>query len=301
MAAPAPSSLLDPRVLQKIGRLDLIARQVVEGFISGRHQSPYHGFSVEFAQHREYVPGDDVRFIDWKVYAKSDRFFIKEYEEETNLTCTIALDASASMGYRSESVSKYTYGSFLAASLAYLLLRQSDAVGLTLFHHELVSVVPPLSASGHLETITATLETSRPDHDGDIGAVLGLLAEKVRRRGIVVVISDCFGDLAGTLRGLHQLRQRRHEVIVFHLLDEAEVEFPFQHLTRFEGLEGLGQVLTDPRALRTAYLKELRRFRDGLKRGCRGVGIDMVEVTTHMPLDETLTRFLGLRRARRGR
>ncbi len=297
MKPEAARRFLDPRTLQKISRLDIIARLVVEGSVTGLHKSPFHGFSVEFAEHREYVPGDDPKHIDWKVYGRSDRFYIKEYEEETNLTATILLDASESMKYRSQPdrPSKLEYASYIAASLAYLILRQRDSVGLVTFDEKIRSFIPPSSHPSHRNAILHALDTLRPEARTTIGPVFHEMAERVKKKGLVVVISDLFDDPATVLSGLRHFRHRRHEVILFHVLDEWEKTFPFESMTKFLGLEMLPEVTADPRAVRKAYLEELDRFVWELKRGCRQDRIDYVGMDTSVPLDVALTSYLATR------
>jgi uncharacterized protein (DUF58 family) len=295
---PGRSKYLDPKVLNRIGRMELKARLVVEGFISGQHKSPYHGFSVEFAEHREYVPGDDLRHVDWKVWSKTDRYFIKQYEEETNLTCYICLDTSASMTYASPAaggVSKLEYGCYIAASLAFLLTSQQDAAALALFDGDLRKFLPPSTHPSSLVEIGRTLEAISPKEKSDMEPVLRRLAEKLTRRGVVVVISDLFTPPDSLIRGLKHLRHKRHEVIVFHVMDPYERSFPFQRMTLFEGLEGEPELLTEPRALRREYLEALAEFERAVRTGCSKCGIDYLPLTTDMHLDAALASFLAKR------
>jgi len=286
---------LDPRVLGKVSRLELKARLIVEGFISGMHRSPYHGFSVEFAEHREYVPGDDIRHIDWKVFGRSDRFYIKQYEEETNLTTHILLDGSESMSYSSDTVSKYDYGCYVAASLAYLLLRQQDAVGLALFDDQVRNFVGARSTPSHLGSLTAALEKPGLKEKTDLGRIFNEYAGRIKKRGLVVIISDLLDDLGAIERGLMHLRYREHEVLVFHVLDHDELTFPFQNMTLFEGLEGLDDVLVNPGALREGYLAELNLFLERLRRVCRNNRFDYVRLDTNDKLDVALSSYLAKR------
>jgi len=295
--AEAARRFLDPKTLQKISRLDIIARLVVEGSVTGLHKSPFHGFSVEFAEHREYAPGDDPKHIDWKVYGRSDRFYIKEYEEETNLTATILLDCSESMKFKGEPdrISKLEYGSMIAASLAYLVLRQRDSVGLVTFDEKIRSFVPPSSHPSHRNVLLHTLNTLEPQQRTTIGPVFHEMAERIKKKGLVIIISDLFDDPATILSGLRHFRHRRHEVILFHVLDLWEKTFPFESMTKFRGLEMLGEVTADPRAVRQAYLEELERFTWEIKRGCRQDRVDYVPIDTSMPLDVALTSYLATR------
>ena len=295
--AEAARRFLDPKTLQKISRLDIIARLVVEGFVTGLHKSPFHGFSVEFAEHREYVPGDDPKHIDWKVYGRSDRFYIKEYEEETNLTATILLDASESMKFKCQPdrPSKLEYASMIAASLAYLILRQRDSVGLVTFDEKIRTFLPPSSHPSHRNVLLHTLNTLEPRARTTIGPVFDEMAERVKKKGLIIIISDLFDDPATILHGLRHFRHRRHEVILFHVLDEWEKTFPFEQMTKFKGLEGLAELTADPRAVRQAYLEELEKFTWEIKRGCRQDRIDYVGLDTSVPLDVALTSYLATR------
>lgn len=295
MAADSPSKYLDPKVLNSISRLEIKARLIVEGFISGLHRSPYHGFSIEFAEHREYVPGDDVRHIDWKVFGRSDRFYIKQYEEETNLSTHILLDASESMTYGSDGVSKFDYGVMVAASLSYLLLRQQDAVGLALFDEKVCDMVGARSTGSHLKTLLELAENPGLKEKTDLGVILHEFAGRIHRRGLVVIISDMLDDIGHIERGLKHLRYCNHEVILFHLLDRDELTFPFQNMTMFEGMEGMDEVLANPRLLKEAYLEELEIFLSRLRRVCRNNRFDYVALDTSDSLDVALSTYLAKR------
>jgi uncharacterized protein (DUF58 family) len=288
---------LDPVVLAKLDRLDLRARLIVEGFISGMHKSPFHGFSVEFAQHREYSPGDDLRRIDWKVFARSDRHYIKEYEEETNLVSYVLVDISESMRYASGAMSKLDYGCTIAASLMYLMLQQRDSVGLVLFDDRVRRLVPDSSNPGHRQQLMHALSDIQPREKTELGQVLHDIAGQVRRRGMIIVISDLFGDRDRLLAGLKHLRHRRHEVIVFNILDEYELTFPFHDLTLFKGMEGLPQLFAQPRALREQYLEELSGHLERIRGECLDSRIDYQRLSTAQPLDVALSSYLATRMA----
>lgn len=299
MATTESKNYLDPKVLNKVSRLELRARLVVEGFVSGMHKSPYRGFSVEFAQHREYVPGDDIRYIDWKIWGKSDRFVIKEFEEETNLRSHLFLDQSESMNYGYEGgMSKFDYAATSVASLAFLIQQQSDAVGLSLFDESVVRTVPPSNTRANLGNIFQSLEQAAPTAKTRIGAVLYELASHLRQRGMVLVFSDLFDDPEEVLKGLRDLAQRGHDVVVFHILDRDEVEFPFERMTLFLGMEQLPELLVDPKSLRDAYLEEIKTFQDKMRKGCLNQRIDYVQLSTHQPLDVVLSSYLAARAAR---
>lgn len=285
--------LADPKTLSQISRLQLRARRVVEGVLSGLHRSPYHGFSVEFAQHREYTPGDEIRSIDWKVFGRSDRYYVKEFEEETNLKAYLLLDASTSMTYRSGPLSKLEYASVVAAALTSLLLQQRDAVGLVVFDDAVRRYLPPRSLASHFTQVLEELEGVRPAPKTNVGRTLHEMAERISRRGLIVILSDLFGDAEGILQGLKHFRYRRHEVIVFQIVDRDELEFPFQDLTKFEGLEGEPELMVDPRGVREEYLRQFREFVETVERGCREIGIDWVQMPTDQPVDRALSHYLA--------
>lgn len=289
---------LDPAVLSKIQGLELRARRVVEGYVAGLHRSPFHGFSVEFAEHREYVPGDDLRYVDWKVFGKTDRIFLKQYEEETNLICYLLLDISESMKYQGPGspLSKLEYAQCLAASFAYLVLRQQDSVGLVTFDDAIRRLVRPSGNPAHLKDLVSVMEEATPTEKTQTGPIFHDLAERLKRRGIVVILSDFFDNVETILAGLKHFRHRRHEVIVLHILDRAEQDFPFDRVTRFKGLEQLPDVLTDPRTLRKSYLTEFEAYQRRLRAGCRSQGADYALVPTDRPLDAVLTAYLNRRK-----
>ena len=288
-------SYLDPLVLERIKRLDVRARSVVEGFLSGMHKSPYHGLAVEFAGHREYAPGDELKHIDWKVWSKTDRLYIKEYEEETNLRCTLVVDASKSMGYPLGSWSKYDYAATAAASLAHLLHSQQDAAGLVTFNSRIVDQLPARSRVGHVKQITHLLDQLEPDKSTDVGQAFMELAPRIGRRGIVVIFSDLFVDEKLLRHAFQQFRLRNHEVVVFHIMHDDELKFPFEDNTRFVGLEEDERIQLDPRALRKTYLDEVDKYRNEVQRTCGSLGIDYRLVNTSQPLDAVLAGYLGFR------
>lgn len=296
----APSKYLRPDVLARLTGLELRARRVVEGFVSGQHRSPYRGYSVEFAEHREYVPGDDIRHIDWRVYGRADRFFIKQYEEETNLRTYLIVDCSASMRYpehpHGDRLTKFEYAATAAASLAFLLTHQQDAVGLTLFDEDVRAELPPASSPAHLRGLLLAMEAARLEAPTRMAGVFTSLAGRLRRRGLVVLISDLLADPDEVIRGLDLLRFNRHDVVVFHVLDQDERTFPFQENTLFEGLERPDQQLfVDPPSLRAAYLQVLDEFVRRLRDECVDRRIDYVDLTTAEPLDVVLRRYLAAR------
>jgi uncharacterized protein (DUF58 family) len=291
---------LNPEVLAKISRLELRARMVVEGFISGMHRSPYHGYSVEFASHREYVPGDDTRHIDWRLYARGDRLYIKQYEEETNLRTHILLDCSRSMAYPEHHdgsrMTKFDYACTAAASLVHLLVHQQDACGLVLFDHAIREQVAPATSPAQLQSMIELIEQNRPDHTTNVKMMFSQLAEQVRRRGLIILISDLLTDFDDIVSGLQQLRHARHDVIVLHVMDHDELTFPFESNTLFEGLEAPDvEVLTDPQSLRASYLRIVQGFVGRLRAACVNHRIDYRLISTHDPLDGALTAFLAAR------
>lgn len=293
------SNYLDPRTLASLEGLDLQARMVVEGYVSGLHRSPYHGFSVEFAEHREYVPGDDIKHVDWKVWSKTDKLYLKQYEEETNLVLHLLLDVSESMGYASPgNVSKLKYSEFIAASLAYLVLQQRDSVGLATFSDKIEKILRPSGQASHLKDIIHVMHSTPAREKTDLGQIFHDLAERLGRRGVVVVLSDLFDDVDRVMTGLKHFRHRRHEVVLFHIMDPAEVEFPFVQTTLFHGLEGVPDILAEPRALRAAYTAEVDAFRNEVQRRCRIADIDYVFLRTDQRLDVALSSYLAARSAR---
>jgi uncharacterized protein (DUF58 family) len=288
---------LDPKVLSNLRGLDLIARLVVEGFMTGLHKSPYHGFSVEFAEHRQYMPGDPFKHVDWKLYGKSDRFYVKIFEEETNLRAHILLDESASMGYASgDRLTKFQYSSFLAAALAYLMLMQQDAVGLLTFRDKIEKVIPPRSSRSHLRLILGELERSKPSSTTAMGTALEYLAERVKRRGLVILISDLMDDPARVIRGLKHFRHRQHEVVVFHVLDPYEIEFPFREETGFVDLETGREVMTQPWEIAEEYKRKFGEWSQTYQRACLENQIEYVRLSTETPYDTALLRYLEKRK-----
>src|SRR5262249_26698365 len=250
-----PQKYLDPLTLAKVRGLELQARLIVEGYLSGMHKSPYHGFSVEFAQHREYVPGDDIKHVDWKVWGRTEKYFLKQYEEETNLVCWLLVDVSESMRYGSGPVTKYDYACMTAASLAYLILHQQDSAGLVTFDDQVRRFLKASSQPSHLKEMVHALNQGTGNEKTRLGAIFHDMAERINRRGIVFVLSGLFDDVPQIVAGLKHLRHKRHEVVVFHVWDAAELDFPFQEATLFRGLEAAGELLTDPRSLRSGYLE----------------------------------------------
>lgn len=283
---------LDPETLQRLGGLELVAREVVEGLHVGMHKSPLRGFSTEFAQHRQYVPGDELRHIDWRVYGRTERYYLKLFEAETNFTANLLLDASSSMHYSSHALSKLEYAKFMAASLAYVCLKQRDAVGLAVFDNQLRTYVEPKMSMGILRTIAEELEKVEPRPRTNIAALLHEFANRIPRRGFVMVFSDLFDHVREFIQGLDHLRFEGHNVTVFHILDPYELEFPFSGSCKFKGLELDGEVVTQPRRIRNAYLAELRKFIAEIKGACERSHVDYVLVDTSRPLDAVLSGYL---------
>jgi uncharacterized protein (DUF58 family) len=286
---------LDPAVISRLRGMDVKARLVVEGFVSGLHRGPYKGFSVEFAEHRQYMPGDPVRYIDWKVYGKTDRFYIKEYEEETNLRAYVILDGSGSMGYSSSGLTKLEYGSYLAASLSYLMLKQQDSVGLLIFDTKLRKYIPPRSVKRHLHVILKELSGLGAAEETDLGQSLNDLAQRVRRRGLVILISDLLDDEEKVVRGLKLFRHRKHEVIVFHVLDPYEVTFPFEHEVILRDMETGEEIPAVPWEVRKDYRERVTSWIDRYRTVLRQSGIDYVPVRTSTSFDVALFSYLEKR------
>jgi len=292
---------LHPEAIQRISRLEVRARHIVEGFLSGMHRSPYFGQSVEFLQHREYAVGDDLRHVDWKVWSRQDRLYVKQYEEETNLRCTMLVDISASMAYGNGPLNKYEYACTIAGSLAYLILQQHDAVGCVAFDETVRATVPHRSQRTQLQLIIDALHVSQPRDKTDVYTVFRSVAEGFPRRGLMVLVSDLLTDVAVLLRGLRLLRQRGHDVLVFHVLDDDELDFPFSGPTRFDGLEVADSINCNPRALREGYLAALQGFLDQVRRGCARMGVDYALIRTSQPLDAALAEYLSRRLSKRRR
>jgi uncharacterized protein (DUF58 family) len=285
----------DPKVLTGLKKLYLRARFVVEGVMVGIHPSQAKGLSSEFEEHRGYSQGDDIRHIDWKAYAKFDRYFIKEYHEATNLKAYIAMDSSSSMGYASDGWSKFDYGSTLAASLAYLMLKQQDSVGLITFSNRIEKMIPPKSAHDHLFTIMKELEDRKPQGETSAASVLQELAASLKRRGLIILISDLLDNQEGVLRGLKQLRSKGSDIMVFHVLDRDELHFPFKEPSLFQDMEEDLKILADPHAIRSAYLDTIHAIIDAYREACASSFIDYFLFDTSIGLDRALVRYLTWR------
>ena len=286
---------LDPAVIARLGTLELKARTIVEGFLSGLHRSPFKGFSVEFAEYRQYIHGDDLATIDWKVYARSDRYYVKKFEEETNLDCHLLVDASGSMGYGSHGLTKFEYGACVAASIAYLMNRQRDASGLMAFDDRVVEMLPASARPGHLRTLLLTLDRLRLGRETNLSKPIHQLAESLSKRGLVVLISDLLDDPDAVVRALKHFRYRGTDVIVFQILDPDELDFPFDRATRFEDLETSEEVMAVPGLVRDHYLHEIGRLIDTYRRELGAAGIDYQLLRTTDPLELALLSYLATR------
>ena len=286
---------LHPDVIARAQALGLKARTIVEGLRVGDHKSPFRGFSVEFVQHREYVPGDDIKHIDWKSYGRSERYTIKQYEQETNFTGHILLDASRSMLYGDGAQNKLEYAKVLTAALAYLIVNQRDSVGLNIFDQTWRNVLPPSSQTSHILTILHTLESLEPQDKTSMGPLIHDIAQRVTRRGLVFVISDCFDDVGALLSGLQHLRFQGHEVTVFHIMHADEIGFPFDGTVKFDGMEENLHLLTRPQLIRPAYLRAVKKYLSELQTGCENNRCDYVFMNTSRPLAVTLTEYLARR------
>jgi uncharacterized protein (DUF58 family) len=291
--------ILDAETIAKLSHLEITARQVVEGFISGLHRSPYRGFSVEFAEHREYSPGDEVRQIDWRVYARSDRFYIKQYEEETNVRAYLLVDSSGSMQYKGEhsfqGLSKFEYAQHIAAALAHLMLRQSDAVGMVTFDKSIRRYIPPRSAGTHLHVLLEELARTEPGEETSLAAIFHDLAERIKRRGLIIIISDFFDDVNEIIEAMHHFRYRHHEVMVVHVMADEELSFPFRRWLEFRDLERNYKLMLDPSSLREEYLRNLHTHLEELAHGCGQLEIDYLQFNTADPYDSVLAGYLGRR------
>ena len=289
---PSGGHILTPDIISRLNNLSLKARFVVEGFIVGLHKSPYHGFSVEFSEHRAYGAGDEIRHVDWKLWGKTDRFFIKQFEEETNLKSYLLVDQSLSMTYKSKNMTKLEYAQILAASLGYLMLKQQDAVGLTLFDDRIRVNIPARSKRSHLNIILSQMQNIIAGPETTIAPVLHKTAEAIKKRGLIILISDLFDDPDKVLSGLQHFRYKGHEVIVFHVLDPQELTLDFTQRTRFRDMESGEEIVTDPWHIQSDYQKSMEQFCDYIKSNCRQKNIDYVQLSTDLPLDMALSEYL---------
>jgi uncharacterized protein (DUF58 family) len=298
---PAPVISFDPTALSKYGRLAFVARNLVEGFLTGVHKSPYKGFSVEFAEHRQYYPGDEIRHIDWRAFGKTDRYYIKEYEEETNLRAHLLVDASGSMKFQGGNhPSKFQYAQYLAASLAYLMLHQRDAVGMATHDTKLRQLIPPKANSKHLLRLIQTLEKTVPGGETGLAPLWHQLAERFSRRGLIVILSDCFDAIGPLMKALGHFRHQKHEILLFHILAPEEVEFPYKKWTQFRNLEVMGhKLLVDPQRLRREYLKNFQDFCQQLRRQAGQMMIDYHLLPTDEPVEKALGVYLTKRQRQR--
>jgi uncharacterized protein (DUF58 family) len=290
---------LRPEVIRQVARLDLRAKFIVEGFLAGLHGSPYHGFSVEFSEHRKYVPGDDPKDLDWTVYAKTEKYYVKKFQAETNLTGYLVMDLSASMAYTyRQELTKFDYAICLAAALGYLMIKQQDPVGLVTFDTAIRASLPPKSRRTQLGTMLSILANLKPSGQTDVASCLHQLAARIRSKSLVMLFSDLLTDPAPVLNSLHHLRHRGNEVILFHILDEAEVSFPFEGLIEFEDVEAPDKLTVDARGMRPDYLSAIQEFREFYKRECATANIDYVPMDTSVSFDKALMEYL-LQRQRR--
>jgi uncharacterized protein (DUF58 family) len=291
---------LDPETLAQLEGLELRARTIVDGYLSGMHRSAYRGQSVEFTEHREYAPGDDLRYVDWKVFGKTDKVYLKQFEAESNLVCYLLVDISESMSYQSQQspLSKLEYAQCLAAAMATIVLRQRDSVSLVHCDDQLRELVRESSNPAHIRPLIETMQQAEASRKSALGSALHEFSQRVHRRGIVVLLSDLLGDVDSLLSGLKHLRYQRHEIMVLQLLDPAELEFPFKQTTLFQGLEALPEILAEPRGVRNAYLEEMDKFLERIQLGCRSLKIEYELLKTELPFDEALRRILTQRRVR---
>ncbi len=295
LAGSTPDKYLNPAVLARIGMSPLLARLVVEGFLNGLHKSPFHGFSVEFADHREYVPGDDLKYLDWHLFARTDHYYIKRFEEETNLRCYLLVDRSASMAFGTGLLTKWDYACFLASCLGYLVLRQQDACGLALFGAKPGLLVQPRCRRPHLRQMMKVMIDNPPAGGTDMPGSLRMIARNLKRRGMVIVISDLIDDPERTLQAIRLLRSQKHDVLVFHIQDAAELDFPFQGATQFRDLETGEELEIDPSAVRKGYLEQVRQCNEFYRKGLAESGIDYQLINTRMPYDQALSAYLNRR------
>ncbi len=294
-----PEKYLRPEVIRQVGRLDLRARFIVEGFLAGLHASPFHGFSVEFSEHRKYVPGDDLKDLDWNVYAKTDKYYLKKFQAETNVTGYLVMDLSASMAYTfRQELTKFEYAICLAAALGYLMIHQQDPVGLVTFDTQIRASLPPRSKRTQLGTILALLAGLKPSGQTDVAHCLHQLAALTRGRSLLMLFSDLLTDPQPVIQSLHHLRHRGHDVILFHILDEAEVHFPFEGVVEFEDTEDHARLTLDARGMRADYVKAIAEFRELYRRECARAAIDYVAMDTSVSFDRALMEYLVQRQKR---
>lgn len=293
----AKAKYLDPAILGRIGSLEVVARQVVEGIRIGHHKSPARGVSSEFSAYRQYTQGDETRHIDWKAYARCDRYYVKLFDAETNFVCNMLLDASKSMTYSSGKISKMEYAKYLAASLAYLVVDQGDSAGAAIFDGQLQQYIEPKGSKRVLQDISREMEKVVPQPRTNVGAILHDFAHRMKRRGFVMIYSDLFDNTEEFIAGLNHLRFRGHNVILFHVLDPYEIEFPLSGMWKFLGLEGEGEVITQPSRVRANYLKELEEFVGGIRKACAKAQVDYVLVNTADPVEQTISNYLLQRTA----
>ena len=296
---PKTNHVLSPEIISRLNNLSLKARYVVEGFMVGLHKSPYHGFSVEFSEHRAYGAGDEIRHVDWKLWGKTDRYFVKQYEEETNLKAYLIIDQSLSMNYASNKTSKLEYAKLLSASLGYLMLKQQDAVGLTLFDDRIRVNIPARSKRSHLNVILSKMEKIKAGPETRMAPVLHSTAEVIKKRGLIILISDLFDNQEEVLSGLQHFRYKGHEVIVFHIMDPQEMKLDFSQRTRFRDMESGEEIITDPWHIQKDYQRDMKQFCNNYKIQCRQNNIDYIQLATDSPLDMALSEYL-LKRKRMG-
>jgi uncharacterized protein (DUF58 family) len=287
---------LKPETVSRLSRMDLVARLVVEGFITGLHRSPYHGFSVEFSEHRPYMPGDDLKHIDWKVWGRTERYYVKQFEEETNLKAYMLLDISGSMAYTSKDLTKLQYASYLSAALTYLMLLQRDAVGLVTFDTKIRRLLPPRSVFSYLHVLLTQLDQMKIGGDTQIANTFHDLAERIKRRGLIIIMSDLFGDQKNIISALKHFRHKKHEVIVFHILDPLEKNFNFQSDSIFVDMETGEKIQTQPWQIRREYQTNIQHFMNQYKQACRQHRIDYVPIDTSQDFDKALYNYLIMRR-----
>lgn len=292
---------LHPSVISKVQGMDLKARLVVEGFITGMHKSPYHGFSIEFAEHRQYIPGDEIKFIDWKVYGRTDRYYVKQYEDETNLRCTIVVDTSASMKFASKGqISKFDYACYIAAALSFLMMKQQDAVGLALYDENVRTYLPARAKKSHLQEILRTLGMATPSNQTGTAKALGNIAERIHRRGLVVILSDFFDSFDSIIPALKRFRHNNHEVLVFQVLDPRERDFNFGKSAVFKDLETAEELTTHPFHIQRSYTEAMMTFIETLRRECRERSIDYTLLDTSLPFDTALVQYFHKRQQMHG-
>lgn len=288
---------LQPETVAQMENMEMRARLVVEGFITGLHRSPFHGFSVEFAEHRQYRPGDEIKYIDWKIYSRTDRYYVKQFEEETNMRAVVAVDTSGSMGYASQgNITKFQYATYLASALMYLILKQKDAAGVALYSNEITTYLPPRAKLSYVRELITAIDSSQPSNTEGTALALSRIAERVARRSLVIIISDFFDDIENVASALKHFRHQKHDVLAIQVLDPREVDFDFGWAATFKDMETAEEIVSHPFQIQQSYKQAVSDFITNLKRECYNINVDYLQVLTNQPFDKALTEYIAKRK-----